>query len=58
MDSDAPRNQTAPLPDCGDLLNHPDGQRHQHDDERRESDAPTALAPFEGFFGCHDWAAE
>jgi len=41
----------------GDLLDHPDGERHQHNDDRGEGDSPVALPPCEGFFRGHDKTA-
>lgn len=49
----APEGRALDLRDLCDLLDQPDSERHQHDDDRGQSDAPAALVPFEGFFGCH-----
>jgi hypothetical protein len=39
--------------DAGNLLDDPDGQRHEDDDDGGESEPPTPLAPLMGFFRSH-----
>ena len=47
------RNPHQSLRDFRNQLEDPDRQRHQDDDDRRQGEAPSTLAPFEGFFRCH-----